>query len=431
LAVLTGLVFGLVPALSAIRGNAAAHLKDDSTRGSATRSTGVMRAGLVIAETALALMLLVGAGLLIKSFAKLQDVNPGFATDNVLTAQIALPTSRYPDAAALRTFWERLLVKAREMPGVNAAGLTSNVPFNGMVSSGSYSIVGFTPGPNEAAPHGRQEIVGGDYFKAMEIPLIEGRLFNEGDGADSPPVVVVDEYLVKRYFKDRSAIGQQVRRGGPQSPAITIVGVVGTINSIDLGQPVMKERLYRPVSQSPNRGMALVIKTGLDPTSLVPQVRAAVQSIDPEQPVADVRTMDQWVARSLETRRTPMMLLALFGASALVLSAIGIYGVLAFAVAQRVREFGIRQALGADRQSILTLVLKQGLSSTIVGIVIGLGAALALTRYLQTMLFGVGNRDLSVFAGVTVVLLAVATLACYIPARRATRIDPMVALRDS
>jgi putative ABC transport system permease protein len=206
---------------------------------------------------------------------------------------------------------------------------------------------------------------------------------------------------------------------------------VGTINSIDLGQPVAKERLYYPIAQQPRPSMAVVLKTGVDPTTLAAQVRSAVQSIDPEQPLAEVRTMDQWMARSLEGRRTPMMLLALFGGVALALSAIGIYGVLAFSVAQRVREFGIRQALGADRPSILALVLKQGIRTTAVGVVLGLGASIALTRYLQTMLFGVDDHDPAVFAAVTILLFGVAVLACYLPARRATRVDPIVALRDA
>jgi predicted permease len=368
---------------------------------------------------------------LIKSFSRLQDVDPGFSSENVLTAQMSLPASRYADATARRVFWERLLEKTRAIPGVTSAGLTSNVPLSGAVSSGSYSIVGYTPGPSEAAPHGRQEVVGGDYFKAMQIPLLEGRLFSDGDTADSPPVVVVDKYLVDRYFQGRSALGQQIRRGGPTSPPITIVGVVGTINAIDLGQPVTKERLYYPIAQQPRSMMTLMLKTGMTPTTLVSQVRAAVQSIDPEQPLAEVRTMDQWVIRSLEARRAPMMLVAIFGSVALVLSAIGIYGVLAFGVAQRVREFGIRQALGADRDAILRLVLKQGLLTTSLGLAIGLGASLALTKYLQSMLFGVGSRDMTVFAGVTIVLLVVAILACYVPARRATRVDPMVALREA
>ncbi len=431
LAVVTGIVFGLVPALTVMRGNTSAMLKDDSTRGSASKGTSVTRSGLVVIETALALVLLIGAGLLVRSFARLQHVDPGFSADNVLTAQIALPQTRYPDPARMTSFWQRLVAKARELPGVTAVGLTSNVPFNGMVSSGSYSIVGYTPPPGQANPHGRQEVVGADYFTAMHIPLLQGRVFTDGDTATSPPVVVIDEYLVKRYFADRNPLGQQLQRGSPNSPKFTIVGVVGTINAIDLGEPVAKERIYRPASQVARQSMALVLKTGLDPQTLVSQVRSAVQAIDPEQPIADVRTMDQWVARSLETRRTPMVLLALFGAVALVLSAIGIYGVLAFGVAQRVREFGIRQALGADRGNILSLVLKQGLLTASIGIGIGLVSSALLTRYLKTLLFGVGSHDPTIFVGVPVLLLAVAAVACYVPARRATIVDPIAALRDS
>lgn len=431
LAIVTGLVFGLVPAMAALRGNTSALLKDDTARGSAGTRTGLTRATLVIAETALALVLLVGAGLLIKSFARLQEVNPGFSPEHVLTAQLSLPAARYADAPARRAFWERLLGKVRAIPGATAVGLTSNLPFNGSVSSGSYSIVGYTPGPTEAQPHGRQEVVGGDYFRAMQIPVVAGRAFNDSDTADSPRVVVIDQFLVNRYFSKQSPLGQQIRRGGPNNPPFTIVGVVGTINSIDLGEPVAKERLYYPITQQPIPSMALVVKTGLDPEHVVSQVRAAVQSIDPEQPLAEVRTLDRWVARSLEGRRSPTLLLALFGSVALVLSAIGIYGVLAFGVAQRVREFGIRQALGADRRVILSLVLKQGLRTAGVGILIGLAGSAALTTYLQSLLFGVGAHDVGVYGSVTVLLLAVAITACYVPARRATRIDPMVALRDA
>jgi len=427
---LTGLVFGLVPAWSAMRTDVMSVLRDDGSRTTAARGTGVVRGGLVVAEVALAVMLLVGAGLMIKSFARLQDVDPGFSTGNVLTAQMALPATRYADAAARRSFWTRLVERAAQIPGVTAAGLTSNVPFNGMVGSGSYAIVGYTPGPNEAAPHGRQEVVGGDYFGAMQIPLVSGRLFDERDGPDSPPVVVIDEYLVNRYFRDKSPLGQQIRRGGPDSPAFTIVGVVGTINSIDLGQPVEKERIYYPVTQAPLNGMALVLKTSLDPESLVPQARAAVQAIDPEQPMADVRTMDQWVSRSLQTRQAPTVLLTVFGAVALVLSAIGIYGVLAFGVAQRAREFGIRQALGADRRAVLGLVLGQGIRTAGLGVVLGLAGAVALTRFLESQLFGVSTRDVSVFTVVTLVLLGVALVSCYLPARATTRMDPVAALRE-
>jgi predicted permease len=427
LALITGLVFGLVPAMAITRGNTNTLLKEDTARGSASRGTGLTRTLLVVAETALALVLLVGAGLLVKSFARLQDVNPGFSADNVLTAQLALPATRYPDQAARQAFWTRLVDQIRPLSGVTAVGLTSNVPFNGMVSSGSYSIVGYDSPQGEAQPHGRQEVVGGDYFRAMEIPLVAGRLFTDVDAAAAPPVVIIDQYLVKRYFPNKSPLGQQIRRGGPASPAYTIVGVVGTINSIDLGEPVAKERLYYPVTQQANPTMGLIVKTRIDPRALAAQVRSAVAAIDPEQPMADVRTMDEWMARSLEGRRAPMLLLALFGAVALTLSAIGIYGVLAFGVAQRAREFGIRQALGADPRTILALVLGQGMRTTGIGIVLGLAGAVALTRYLQSLLFGVGAYDLSVYAGVTILLLGV----CYVPARRATRVAPTVALRES
>jgi putative ABC transport system permease protein len=431
LALVTGLVFGLVPALAVMRGNTNTLLKEDTARGSAGKGTGLTRATLVVAETALALVLLVGAGLLVKSFARLQDVNPGFTSENVLTAQMALPATRYPDPAARRIFWTRLVDRVRGLSGVTAVGLTSNVPFNGNIGSGSYSIVGYNPPAGEAQPHGRQEVIGGDYFRAMQIPLVAGRPFTDADSADSLRVVAIDQYLVKRYFQDRSPIGQQIRRGGPTTPAYTIVGVVGTINSIDLGEPVAKERLYFPVAQQPIANMALVIKTRVDPRALVSQVRSAVAEIDPEQPMADVRTMDEWMARSLEGRRAPMLLLVLFGAVALTLSAVGIYGVLAFGVTQRSREFGIRQALGAEPRAILALVLSQGMRTAGIGVVLGLAGSIGLTRYLQSLLFGVGAHDLAVYGGVTTLLLGVAFVACYIPALRATHVAPTVALRDS
>jgi predicted permease len=314
---------------------------------------------------------------------------------------------------------------------VTAAGLTSNVPFNGMTGSGSYFIVGRPLGPTEAPPHGRQELVGGDYFRAMRIPLVKGRVFTDADGPDSPPVVVIDQYLVDRYFRDVDPIGQQIQRGGPTSKPFTVIGVVGTINSTDLGEPVTKERLYFALSQTPFLNMALVVKTTLDPTALAAQVRSAVRSIDPEQPLADVRTLDQWIGRSLATRRAPTLLLTLFGAVALLLSAIGIYGVVAFGVSERVREFGIRQALGADRNTIVGMVLTQGVRSAAIGVVLGLVGAVALSRFLESLLYGVSTRDLAVFAGAAGLLLVAASVACYVPARGTTRLDPMKALRDS
>ena len=425
LAAVTGIVFGVAPAATVLRGNTAAFLKDDSTRGTAGRGAGRTRAMLVVLETAFAVMLLIGAGLTIRSFAEIERVNPGFSPENVLTAQIALPATRKdPERVA---FWNRVVDGVHAIPGVTTVGLTTNVPFNGMVGSGSYTIVGRTLTPDEAVPHGRQEVVGGDYFAAMHIPLVAGRVFNDADTPTSMKVCVIDEYLAKKYFADRSPLGQQIQNG----PVFTIVGVVGSINSIDLGQPVTKERIYYAVSQRPVGTMGVVVKTALDPLSLVGPVRAAVQGIDPEQPIAEVRTMDQWIARSLETRRAPTALLAVFGAVALALSAIGIYGVIAFGVAQRAREFGIRHALGADGGSILTLVLSEGMRTAGAGVALGLAGALASTRALQSLLFGVTTHDPTVFGGVAAVLLAVAAAACYVPARRATRVDPMVVLRDS
>lgn len=428
LVLITGGVFGVVPALAIARGNAASFLKDDSTRGTAGRRTGSLRTSLVVAEVAMALALLVAAGLLLKSFANLEDVNPGFSPDDVMTAQIALPQARYPDSASRIAFWTRLIEKMRAIPGVTAAGLTTNVPFNGMVGSGSYDIVGRPRVPGEPLPHGRQEVVGGEYFKAMRIPLVAGRVFSGGDSAGAPPVVVIDEYLVKKYFPNRSPLGRQIDRG--DSKPYTIVGVVGTIHSSDLAEPVTKERLYFPALQVGPRSSGVILKTSVDPAAIVAQLRDAVRSLDPEQPIAETRTMDQWIGRSLETRRAPMTLLSTFAALALVLSGIGIYGVLAFGVAQRVREFGIRQALGADRASILALVLRQGMRTTAAGVALGLAASSVLMRYLESLLFGVTAHDAAVFAGVTGLLVVVALAACYVPARRATRMNPIAALRE-
>ncbi len=423
-----GAVVGLGLGLAGVRGLLV--LRDDSARGTASRGTGAARAGLVVAEVAVALMLLVGAGLLIRSYAGLQEVDPGFSSENVLTAQLALSATSYPDADARRTFWTRLVAETGRIPGVTAVGLTSNLPFNGMVSSGSYNIVGYTPPSGESSPHGRQEMVGGDYFRAMQIPLVAGRVFDQRDAGDRPPVVVIDQLLVDRYFQGKDPIGQQIRRGGPTSPVFTVVGVVGTINSIDLGEPVTKERLYYPVTQQPSRRLALVVKSTLDAPSLSTEVRAAVAALDPQQPMADVRTLDQWVGRSLATRRAPTLLLTLFGAVALLLAGLGIYGVVAYGVHQRVREFGIRQALGADRGTIVRMVLQQGVRTAVAGVALGLVGAAMLTRFLESQLVSVSTRDPGVFATAGVVLLAASILACYIPARGSTRVAPMSALRE-
>jgi putative ABC transport system permease protein len=273
-------------------------------------------------------------------------------------------------------------------------------------------------------------VVGGQYFEAMRIPLRAGRLFDQRDGSTTQPVALVDELLVRRYFRDGSPIGRQIRRGGPQSPAITIVGVVGTINAIDLAQPVEKERLYYPVAQRPPATLSVVLKSAIDPVVIVPILRARVRQIDPEQPIATVRTMDEWIARSTISRRTPVFLFGGFAAVALLLAALGTYGVLAFGVSQRTRELGIRQALGADRTAILSLILRQGLSRVAVGMIAGLAGAAMLSRLIRSQLYGVTPADPVVIAAATAVLLAATLAACFIPAWRATAIVPSDALRE-
>jgi predicted permease len=425
----TSVVFGVLPALSATRGGMAAALKDDASRTAGSRRGNRVRAALAIAEVALALLLLVGAGLLVKSFIRIMQVDPGFVSDRILTAQLSLPAARYPAPSSALAFWQRLLARARELPGVTGAGLVSSLPQSGIMSAGTYRIVGRTVPPTATPPHAFNDRVAGEYFRAMGIPLIEGRVFTDGDRVDATRVVVVDRFLAEKQFPGESPIGRQLNFGSPRN--YTIVGVVGTVKTSDLARPVPEERIYFAASQVTPMSMTLTLKTAVDPASLASQLRAAVQAIDPEQAIARMRTMDDWMSRSLQPRRAPMTLIAVFGAVALVMSAIGIYGVLAFGVAQRVREFGIRQALGADRSSILSLVLREGVRTAAAGIAAGLGGALALTRYLQSMMFGVSPSDPAVFAGVTLALFSVALLACYIPARRATQVDPMVALRDS
>ncbi len=432
LAVASGLVFGLVPALTVARGHVVEVLKEDSGRGSSGRRTRLFRNGLAAAEVALALMLLVGAGLLIRSFARLQQVDPGFATANLLSAMVTLPQTRYADAPATTAFWERVLERARAIPGATGAGVVSVVPFSGSNSQGSYSIVGYEPAAGEAQPHAQIQIVDGGFFDVMGLKPLAGRVFTASDTAGAPPVVVIDEFMATRYFPGANPIGRQIRRGGPDAPAWTIVGMVRSIRKQDLSEDVQKETLYFPVGQSPFpvRSMGLLVRTPLDPATLVAPVRAAVQAVDPDQPIFDVRTMDERVALSLQERRTPMLLIGAFGALALLLAAVGLYGVLAYTVSQRVRELGIRQALGARRSDILRLVLRQGLLIAAAGVVAGAVASFWLTALLRSQLFGVGPRDPAVMAGVPLLLLAVAAVACLVPAWRATRVDPVEALRE-
>ena len=427
-ALLTTAVFGMIPAAPILRGRFAQALGEDGVRGSAGRRTGALRGLLAAAETALAVILLVGAGLLVRSFVRVTHVDPGFTADRVLTAEMTLPATRYRDAASVRAFWTPLVERASALPGVTAAGVVSSLPFGGRPSAGSYTIVGRPVPPGGTPLHAQDSWVWGGYFRAMGIPLVEGRLFTDQDSADAPRVVIVDRFLAERRFAGESAIGRQLNFGSARN--YTIVGVVGTVNTDDLSKPVPEERIYFNAVQLTQRAMTLVVRTEGDVATAAPGVRAIVRSLDAERPIARMRPMAEWVSRSLDGRRAPMLLVALFGGVALALSAVGLYGVLAFAVAQRMREFGIRQALGAGRSSILSLVIRQGLRTTAAGVAAGLAGALVLARSLQSMLFGVTAHDPLVLAGAAGILFAVALLACYLPASRATRVDPAVALRN-
>ena len=420
-------VFAIVPALAMARRAPSEALKGAGSRSATGGKAGWIRNALAASEMAFAVMLVAAAGLLAVSLMRVLAVRPGFSTERVLSARIALPAARYADAAALRTAWSRVLEQAGSLPRVASAGLTAAVPFGGVDGSGTYRVVGRSQPATDTPPHGFQQTVGGEYFRTLEIPLIAGRFFTDADTAQAPRVVVVDELLARRQFHGESALGRQLNFGSPRD--YTIVGVVGGVNRGDLSKPVEEERIYFSVQQVPQRTMGVVVKSRTDPAALTPLLRAAVQSVDPDQAVFEVRTLEERLSRALQPRRTPTILFVVFAAVALLLAAVGIYGVLSSSVAERAREFGIRQALGADRIAILRLVLEQGLATTFAGMAAGVLGSLILGRYLQSLLFGVTAHDPRILAASCAALLVVALAAIYVPARRAATLDPLIALR--
>ncbi len=427
-AVLATVALAAAPALLAFGADGSAALKDETTRGSSSRGTRMLRSALVVAETALAVVLLVLAGLLVKGFVRLSRVDPGFSPSHVMTAEISLPRAPYGDETALREFWDRLLEGVRGAPGVTAAGLISTLPLSGSVSSGTYRVVGRTLGADEKPPHGRMDEVGGEYFRAMGIPLVGGRLFNASDSAESERVVIVDRFLARREFQGRPAVGERLNFGSRRN--YTIVGVVGTIRDADLAQAVPEGRVYFIGSQIPSRAMTLTVRTAVEPAAIVPLLRAALQRIDPDQAMGNIRTMDEWIARSLGDRRTPMALITLFGAVALALAVIGVYGVIAFGVTERRHELGIRKALGADSRQIVGLVFLHGFRTAGAGALLGIALSFVATRAVRSLLFGVEQHDPAVLAAAAALLAVAAAAACYLPARRAARVDLMAALRE-
>ena len=432
--VLTGLLFGLAPALQTSRTNLQETLKDGSRSGTSDMAGRTVRRALVVAEVALSLTLLVGAGLLIRSVAKLQGVDPGFEPKNVLTFNLALPAVKYQSDTSQILFTNQLLPQLNAIPGVRAAGVTSVLPFSGGWSTSTLKVDGIVIPEGQNGPWGDIRVVSPRYFEALHIPLKRGRLMSDQDRQGAPLVVVIDEQFVKKYFANTDPIGKRMTFAGspskaPDSTWMTVIGVVGHAahEGLDADPRI---QYYLPAAQAGGRFMSVAVSTKGDPNGVVAAVRNAVHNVDAGLPIAQVNTMEKLVEASVGQRRLSMILLGLFSGIALLLASIGIYGVMSYSVAQRSRELGIRMALGAERWRVLRLVVGQGMGLAALGVVIGLVGAFALTRFLAAQLYGVGATDPVTFGTVAGLLVLVALLASLLPAMRATRVDPVVALRD-
>ncbi|MGH9940809.1 MAG: ABC transporter permease [Pyrinomonadaceae bacterium] len=429
ISLLTGILFGLLPALQASKPELTGTLKEGgrgSAIGGGLRSA---RSLLVITEIAVALVLLVGAGLMVRSFSRLLDVNPGFQTENVLTMQVALPATKYREPQQRRAFFGELVNQIKALPGVESVGAVTNLPLGGSVTSGSFSIEGRPVPTGAAEPHTDERIATAGYLQTMKIPLLRGRHFTERDNADAPNVVIIDETLARTYFPGEDPVGKRIYEGeGDNRIYREIIGVVGAIRYKGLDAEY-KSQLYFPHAQSNAPGMTIVVRAANDPVSLVPAVRGALRAVDQDQPVYGVRTMGEVLNTSIAQKRFSMFLLTIFAAVALVLTAVGIYGVMAYTVTARTNEMGIRIALGAQTSDILHLVVGQGMILALAGIALGLVVAFGVTRVMSSLLYGVSATDPLTFAAIALLLIGVALLACYIPARRATKVDPMIALR--
>jgi putative ABC transport system permease protein len=426
LSLVTGVVFGLAPALQASKTDFVETLKEGGrSTGGAARSR--LRSALVVSEVALTVVLLVGAGLLVKSFRRLLDVDPGLDPRGVLTLDLSLPSTKYAEGRQVTAFYRELLESAAALPGVEAAGAVSVLPLAGNDNSNFVQIEGRPPlPPGQALRAGRRNATA-DYFKALRIPFKAGRGFADSDSAEAPRVAVINEAMARAFFAGEDPVGKRLRTGD-NSPWVTVVGVVGDVRHRGLDVDVRPEMFFH-ATQTPSREMTVVLRAAGDPLSLVAAARERVRAVDADQPVGNVKTMEARVAESVASRRFAVLLLGLFAVVAAVLAALGLYGVVSYTVAQRTHELGLRLALGARPADVLRLVIRQGMLMTLVGAGLGLVAALALARLMSDLLFGVGAYDPATFALVPLLLVAVAFLACYVPARRATRVDPMVALR--
>jgi predicted permease len=434
---LTGLLFGLIPALQASRPDLVGNLKEGSQGAGSGAHHQRFRSGLVIVEFALSLVLMIAAGLLLRSFARLMDVNPGFDSSHVLLARIWLPVPNNPDRDPYRppakraAFVKEVLRRISALPGVQyaAIGAGGGVPLLDQNRGGVFTIED-QPAIDANRPRAKFSPVSADYFRVLGTPLKSGRFFEARDDEQAPRVALIDEALAHRFFPNTDPIGRHIKPGPRESngPWMTITGVVGNIKSDGFDQPD-QPHLYVPILQSPSYAMAVYVRTEGNPAGLTQPLRQQVQAVDPNLPLFGEQTMDDLVSASLGQRRFGMRVVGLFGVLALFMAGIGIYGVMAYSVNQRTREIGIRLALGASTGAILRWLLRQGMRLTLIGVGLGLLGALALTRLLRGLLFGIAPTDIVTYASLTLLLAAVALLACYIPARRATKVDPLVALR--
>jgi len=426
---LTGLVFGLMPALRASRSDVNDSLKEGG-RTSAGASHQRFRSVLVASEVALALLLLASAGLMLRSISRLLAVDPGFNTDNVLTLRVALPEAKYTKDAQVVAFYKQVLERVRALPGVTSASVARPLPLTDDGWQTDFYPEGRPIPPPGQIPNSDFHMIDPDYLRVMGIPLIKGRAFTEADDDKALPVVLINATMAQRYWPGEDPIGKRIHLDGRNMAGYwaTVVGIVGDTKQYGLERK-SKTEFYLPYLQRSVPSMELVVRTATDPLGLVNAVRSSVEAVDPDQPVYAVRTMGQYLAESVASRRTTMLLLGVFAGLALILAAVGIYGVMAYSVAQRTHEIGVRMALGAERGDVLKLVVRSGLKLALAGVAVGLVASVGLTRLMSSLLFGVRPTDPLTLGGVALLLTAVALLASYIPARRATRVDPTVALR--
>ncbi len=431
LSLLTGVIFGLLPAWSASRDRVTERLKEGGRSATAGRAHQRVRSMFVVVELAIALILLVGAGLLVKTFWKLRNVDPGFNTEHLLTMRVELPEARYKEVDKQTRFRTQTLAGINSLPGVQAA-MISELPLSGDSLNHDFVIEGRPPIAPGDEPSLESRSVLGDYFHTLQIPLLQGRDFSAQDLDDkAPPVGIVNERMVRQYFPNEDPLGRRVRFvRNPQIEWITIVGVVGDVKHFGLDLPE-QPALYSPYTQinSWKRWMTFAVRTRSDPAAMAHAVEQQIWKVDAQLPITKVHTMNEVSAASFAGRRFNMLLLTIFSSLALILAAVGVYGVMSYAVTQRTQEIGIRMALGAQMGDVRRLVMKSGLVLALIGVVVGLGGAFALTRLMSSLLFAVEPTDKAIFAIVSLCLLATALVACYLPARRATKVDPLVALR--